>query len=248
MKRHPLRPADVERALGGAGPWPPDLVRLVAAAQAPASPGELAGEDAAVAAFRQARNDSARPVRRTLARVVAVKVAAGVAILAAGGYAVAAATGAVPAPGFVPERAPAPVATTPAKHPAGNPTAVPRQPLPAVSPGTPHRSANSYAGLCRAYFNGPAGHDAAPMRDLVTAAGGADRVVAFCAAAGVSTPGPDKKPKPPKASKSPNAPKSAEATRPPKGGQVAQVPGDAPGGSAGNRRDVGDVHPRDPGR
>ncbi len=228
MKRHTLRPADVERALGGAGPWPPDLARLVAAAQAPASPGELAGEDAAVAAFRQARTDSAQPVRRTLARVLAVKVAAGVAILAAGGYAVAAATGAVPAPAFVPERAPAPVATTPAKHPAGNRTAVPQQPLPAVSPGTPHRPVNSYAGLCRAYFNGPAGHDTPPMRDLVTAAGGADRVVAFCAAAGVSTPGPDKKPKPPKASKSPKTPMSSAAAKPAKPSKSSKAPAARP--------------------
>jgi len=216
MKRHPLRPADLERALDGAGPWPPDLARLVAAAQAPASPGELAGEESAVAAYRQARAETAHPVRRALARVLAVKIAAGVAILAAGGYAVAAATGAVPAPAFVPERAPAPAATTPAKHPAGNRTAVPQRPLPAVSPGTPHRPANSYTGLCHAYFNGPPGHDTPPMRDLVAAAGGPDRVVAFCAAAGVPTPGPDQKPKPSKASKSPKAPKLPKASKPPK--------------------------------
>jgi hypothetical protein len=222
MSRH-LRPEDVERALDGSGPWPPDLARLVAGAQAPPVPGELAGEDAAVAAFHRARTEPAHPVRRTLARVLAVKVAAGVAILAAGGYAVAAASGAVPAPPFVPDRAPAPVATTPAKHPGGNRTAVPQQPLPATGPGTPLRPATSYTGLCHAYFNGPPGRDTPPMRDLVAAAGGPDRVAAFCAAAGVPAPsgppaaGPDQKPpqskdpKPPKPSSKP-----AKPSKPPK--------------------------------
>ena len=228
MKRHPLRPADVERALGGAGPWPPDLARLVAAAQAPASSGELAGEDAAVAAFRQARTDSAHPVRRTLARVLAVKVAAGVAILAAGGYAVAAATGAVPAPRSCRSGRPPRWRRRPRNTRPGTGRRCRSNPCPRSAPARRTAPVNSYAGLCRAYFNGPAGHDTAPMRDLVTAAGGADRVVAFCAAAGVSTPGPDKKPKPPKASKSPKTPRSAETARPAKPSKSSKVPAARP--------------------
>jgi len=231
-----MRPEDLERALDGSGPWPSDLAPLVAAVRAPASPGELAGEETAVAAFLQARAEPAHPVRRTLARALAVKVAAGVAVLAAGGYAVAAASGAVPAPPFVPERAPAPAATTPAKHPGGNRTAVPQQPLPAASPGTSHQPATSYAGLCRSYFNGPPGRDTPPMRDLIAAAGGVDRVPAFCAAAGVPAAGAptpsgsaapaDQKPKPPKESKPPKPSKSPKASKPPKT-PAGQPAGDA---------------------
>jgi hypothetical protein len=221
MSRHPIRPEDVERALDGSGPWPPGLARLVTAAQAAPGPGELAGEEAAVTAFHRARTEPA-PVRRTLARVLAVKVAAGVAVLAVGGYAVAAASGAVPAPPFVPERVPAPVQTTPANNPGGNRTAAPQQPTPATGPGTPHRPATSYAGLCRGYLNGPAGRDTPPMRDLVAAAGGADRVAAFCAAIGVPAPsappaaGPDQKPPHSKDPKPPRPSKPAKPSKPPK--------------------------------
>jgi hypothetical protein len=235
-----MRPEDVERALDGTGPWPSDLAPLVAAVRAPASPGELAGEETAVAAFLQARAEPAHPVRRTLARALAVKVAVGVAVLTAGGYAVAAASGAVPAPPFVPERAP--VATTPAKHPGGNRTAVPQQPLPVASLGTPHRSATSYAGLCRSYFNGPPRRDTPPMRDLIAAAGGVDRVPAFCAAAGVPAAGapassgsaaaPGQKTKPPKESKSPKPSKSPKASKSPEAAKPPKTPAGQPAGDA----------------
>ncbi|RSM56763.1 hypothetical protein DMH04_56720 [Kibdelosporangium aridum] len=80
------------------------LSGLFAAASAPARAGELAGEQAALAAFRAARLASVPRLRRrwmliktALAKLLTVKVAAtAVTAVAAGGVAVAAATGNLP--------------------------------------------------------------------------------------------------------------------------------------------------------
>jgi hypothetical protein len=196
MTRYPFPPTDET--------WPPELAPLVIAVRAPAQPGELAGEDAAAGSFRAVR-DAAQPhsTRRTLARVLAVKVAAGAAVLVAGGYAVAAATGAVPGPPFLPSFAPDPALTTPGVGSPG-PYATLDQRGPGLAPGADptHRPAESYVGLCHAYFSNSAGHGTPPMRALMAAAGGVDRVTDFCAAAGVPSPTPPTaKPNPPKTTK-----------------------------------------------
>ena len=207
MTRYPYPPADET--------WPPALQRLVVAVRAPAQPGELAGEDAAALSFRATRYVT--PPRRTLSRVLAVKVAAGATVLVAGGYAVAAASGAVPGASFVP----GPVATTPGPgSPDPHGTVDERGPggVPGADPT--RRPAESYVGLCRAYF-----HNATPHRDLVAAAGGANRVADFCAVAGVPAPTrPNADPKPPKTAKpapakptpiKPEKSSGARATHPP---------------------------------
>jgi hypothetical protein len=83
----------------------PRLDGLLAAATAPASGRELAGEDAAVAAFAAAQLASPQTPRRismlksTLAKLLTVKVAAAcVAVGGAGGVALAASTGNLPGP------------------------------------------------------------------------------------------------------------------------------------------------------
>ncbi|MEV4007586.1 hypothetical protein [Actinomadura sp. NPDC049753] len=85
-----LDPRVAERLLDGAGGHA-ELRELLAAASAPARPGELAGEDAAVAAFlaapRPARRSRAAVLRRFLtAKVIAV---VGGSILLSGGVAFA---------------------------------------------------------------------------------------------------------------------------------------------------------------
>ncbi len=78
------------------------LVALIDAAKVPARPGELAGEEALMAAFRAhaARPPVARQsLKGTLARLLTIKVGAlCAAVLSVGGVAVAASTGTLPGP------------------------------------------------------------------------------------------------------------------------------------------------------
>lgn len=95
-----------ERLLRGEGdPAREALAGLLAVAAAPASDGELPGEESALAAFREARFAPVTTPRRTsvlkatLAKVLTAKVAACViAGTACGGVAVAASTGTLPDP------------------------------------------------------------------------------------------------------------------------------------------------------
>ncbi|WP_405005776.1 hypothetical protein OHV13_17705 [Kitasatospora purpeofusca] len=131
------------------------VARVLAAAAAPATGGELAGEEAALAAFREARLASAAvpaapaPVRRrsmataTLTRAFSTKAAAVVlGATALGGVAVAAGTGNLPVPlgggsdqphrAVVAPNTSAPSATTATRSeaPAARPTAPPSTPGP----------------------------------------------------------------------------------------------------------------------
>jgi hypothetical protein len=237
MTRFPYPPSD--------DTWPPELTRLVLAVRAPALPGELAGEDAAADLFRATRD--AAPPRRTLHRVLAVKVFAGAAVLLAGGYAVAAATGAVPGPSF----APAPAVTTPGGGSPGDgspggTTPGPQGTLdergPGLAPGADptRRPAESYVGLCEAYFHTSADHGTRPMRDLVAAAGGVEGVPGFCAAVGVPSPTPPAaEPKPPKTAKPtptrPTPTKPEKSSGPPPDRTPQSPSGGGPGSSAGAR-------------
>jgi hypothetical protein len=173
------------------------LLRLLAAASAPGRPGELAGEEAAVHAFR--RPDTTplrRPGRRALlAKLLTVKVAAALAVTALGGATVAAATGTLPRiPGTAGFGAGPTAPTSPATPPrkpvdkgagAGGPAA------PASSPST--SPSPSVADLCRAFVTDV---DSKPPKDrektrqldlknpiyapLVVAAGGKGRAMPYC--------------------------------------------------------------------
>ncbi|MFE7559010.1 hypothetical protein [Kitasatospora sp. NPDC057500] len=162
---------------GHAGPLPPGngpqerVARVLAAAAAPAEQGELAGEEAALAAFREARlapvpavPAAPAPVRRrsmaTAALTRAFSTKAAVVVLGAtalGGVAVAAGTGNLPSPlgggSNTPERhvvAPvtsAPQSTTGTRSgtpPAGGPSAEPSTAAPAGgASGGPSESPSS---------------------------------------------------------------------------------------------------------
>ncbi|NRN63486.1 hypothetical protein GC106_6870 [Kibdelosporangium sp. 4NS15] len=101
------------------------LGELLADASAPARPGELAGEEAAVAAFRTARlAETGRPRRSSmhgLTKLATVKVAAAaIGAMAVGGVAFAAATGNLPSQGG--STGPATTSTTTGPAVTGVPT------------------------------------------------------------------------------------------------------------------------------
>jgi hypothetical protein len=186
MSTSPRRRIDretAERLLSGVGAdGHDDLARLLTAASAPARPAELAGEATAIAAFRNRRPGPTRPPRRRSllrtayarsSRTVKVALASAIVVAATGGVALAATTGALPGPlGNVIR--------------SDNPPSRPAPPPPPADRITESPSASaSAADLCRAYG------DASPQeRDrlldgprfgtLIEAAGGRDRITAYC--------------------------------------------------------------------
>ncbi|SCF34259.1 hypothetical protein GA0070618_5496 [Micromonospora echinospora] len=177
-----------------AGVDPPDepVARLLAAAAASARPGELAGEDAALAAFRAVRTQRPAPVPPPRPRRTARAVAwlAGLTVVATAGVAVATVdlhrSDPPPAPPAPTTPAPAPpeTAPTPTRTPsAATGTTVPpsgEQPRRSTSP----RPA-AQRGQCTAYLAKPAGQRAKALRTpafgaLVEAAGGPDQVEQYC--------------------------------------------------------------------
>ena len=122
--------ADAERLLDG-GPGPAEVRRLLAAASAPGSAEELAGERAAVAAFARAAAGAAEPGRSRLrgafaraSDLVAAKTIATAFVLvgtASGGLALAASESSSPGdtPTVTPDRAESPTWTGVADNTAG---------------------------------------------------------------------------------------------------------------------------------
>ncbi|MEV4639694.1 hypothetical protein AB0J80_20285 [Actinoplanes sp. NPDC049548] len=219
-----LDPAEADRLMAGdpGGADHRGLAVLLDAAKAPASPRELAGERAAVAAFVAAYRDAERTspaggrrARISLpARAAVVKVAAGLAVLAGGGVALAAETGHLPAGAqhqahrlFSAVGVPAPAPRTSSAHPAHRTSATPSPTVSArPAPGSSATSGPAAAppgvrGLCKAWAAQQEPHGkamkAASRKALAAAAGGADRVADFCAAqlgTPSTTPAPGAKP------------------------------------------------------
>jgi hypothetical protein len=214
IRRHGRPDAEkAERLLGsGFGGVAVDgdpLAVLLAAAAAPARPGELAGEDAALAAFCAARvapgHSAPARARRRWRRTAGTAWIAVAAATATAGVAVAASTqsrdgaapprrSAVPAP----EQRGTPAGTGPgtgAPHPTSPP---PGAAGPASTAATPPTAFSQATGLCRAYLakdgmeRGKSLQTPA-FRALVTAAGGVDKVDAFCRQV---VPTPSERPKP----------------------------------------------------
>jgi hypothetical protein len=172
------------------------LARLLAAAAAPPTARELAGEDAALAAFLDARRLPAAAAGGTLlqaarGRLFTLKVAALAAATTAalGGVAIAAGTGSLPgqgsgkASGVTSSATGSPDGRTDVGRPAHTPAATPTVPgsLGGAAPSP------SLVGLCQAYEARPAASrskalEAPAFGALVAAAGGADRVPAYCVA------------------------------------------------------------------
>lgn len=164
--RHRIDRSTAEQLLrgdhAGARPEAADLSRVLAAAAAPARKSELAGERAALNAFRDARLASARRPRRRaiLAKLAPVKVLAAVAASTAfGGVGLAASTGSLPAPiqdvahgvlGAPPANTAPPASTPPSA--IGSSSASPTEPTPGSSTGGPTAGPTAaLVNLCRVY-------------------------------------------------------------------------------------------------
>ena len=188
--------AAAERLLDGVGQGP--VHDLLMAARAAGRTEELAGEAAAVMAFRRAtsaapRSHARRPMLR---RLVAVKVGAVALATVLGGVAIAATTGVLPLP-FGPDApagstqppptswtAPGSSGQTGSSPITGTPPVTPPPPG-TVPPGQGPTPATALPGLCRAYLAHVAAKpdeqwDNPAFVNLSEAAGGADKVVAFC--------------------------------------------------------------------
>lgn len=198
----------LRRASSGPTADPHPIAELLARAAGPASNGELAGHNAALAAFREARLTPVPQPRRpsmlktTLAKFITVKVLAVAAtVTAAGGVALAAGTGTLPGPlqKTAHDVLGAPAATSSPK--GGKPTAGPTS-TPSAKPSKPSAkpSANaaspspSLVGLCRAYAAGVSDNPGAALENpaftvLITAAGGKDKVKGYCATVLADPPG-----------------------------------------------------------
>ncbi|MEV6235377.1 hypothetical protein [Lentzea sp. NPDC051838] len=186
------------------------LSDLLAAASAPARDHELAGEQAAVAAFRAARLTTAPQRRRH--KMLTIKIAAAAAA-AFGGIALAAAAGALPGQH---REDPKPASDTTAIVSSTKATTPEHKPDHSASPSP------SLKGLCQAYTAG-AGSEHGKAREnpafsaLITAAGGADKVPAYCSDLLADKPG-----------KSGDAPGKND-TSPGNSGEAPGKPGAAPG-------------------
>ncbi len=220
-----------DRAVPEGGPDP--LADLLAAATAPPRADELAGEQAALAAFREAHLVGVHQSRRgsmiktSIAKLLTVKAAAAaVAATAVGGVALAASTGTLPSPLHH---------STSTAHPTARPTGGPASGEPsAAAAGAAHASPSpSLVGLCHAYTAG-AGHNPGKALDnpaftaLITAAGGKDKVAAYCAKILSDRPG------------------NASATHRPGGAPTAHptgAPATHPAGDSGHRSGKPSTHP-----
>ncbi len=172
---------------------------VLAAAAGPASETELAGEHAAATMFRAATLAPALAPRRpsmikaAIANLLAAKVltAGALAAAATGGIALAAANGALPNPlGHVHSNVtPAPASSRSHTDPGSPNSSSHGQPTGSDSTSAP-RSADaspspSLSGLCKAYQAGATSNPGNAMQNpaftvLVTAAGGAGNVNAYC--------------------------------------------------------------------
>jgi hypothetical protein len=173
--------------------WPDDaaealrpVAETITALKAAPTASELAAEGRTLAVYRAAVGRSAEPVRtrrrrRRLTSLLSARLAAAAAAgaVAVGGATAAAYAGALPAP--VPKFAPATIGAPAAHHAA------------AATPVGPRASGKAGYGLCTAYAHlkadGTARQKAVAFRNLATAAGGAAKVTAYCAA--VAHPGAD---------------------------------------------------------
>jgi hypothetical protein len=196
------------------------LSDLLAAAAAPAREGELAGEQLALAAFRDARlADAPQPRRESmLAKVLTVKVAVIAAtVVAAGGVAVAAVTNNLPGQNGDPGRVSATSSvesTSEQSHGPdksgehGKPTDKDKPKGNENKPEGKDNNGNgdaspspSLVGLCNAYTSGQKSEHGKALENpafsaLITAAGGKENVDKFCAdLLAVAKPGqPEDKP------------------------------------------------------
>jgi hypothetical protein len=169
---------------------------VLAALRAGPASGELAGEAAALAEFRQRAgmstglHRSRRRRRPVLTTLLSAKAAAAIAVVGLSGAAAAAYTGSLPAPV---QRLAHDLVGAPASQPSAS-----ARPTTSPSPVGPNPTGSAAYGLCTAYAHakahGTAKQRAVAFRNLAAAAGGPSNVAAFCAA--VPHPGSSHSPNP----------------------------------------------------
>ncbi|WP_431936457.1 hypothetical protein [Micromonospora sp. RP3T] len=238
----PADRAESDRLLDAVHAVPPaeadPLTRLLAAAAAPATAGELDGEERALAAFRAARAAPAVaapvPASRPRRRLRVAAALSGLAATAVAGVAFAAVRlDRNPQP-VVP---PAPTTAGPAPTAAGPSRSTPAGPSGAASgaasssgtpsgsrPAAPPSVGGALVGHCRAWLAKSEPQRARALTtpgfaDLVAAAGGPDRVESYCRtlvpAASPKTPAGKPSPKAPKTPADPSSKKSTDDARKP---------------------------------
>jgi hypothetical protein len=217
-----LGPREVEQLVSPerAGSAYPELSYLLSAAAAPPRADELAGHEAALAAFERAGLSTpvrTAPRRRMLTRSIAVKAFAGAALMLLGGTALAAETGNLPGQAqqhahdlFSALGVPAPVGNA---SPAGVGPQTPRtSPAPTPKAGrTLSPSSPAVPGLCRAWNAMQKNPKGKPMaaeafRDLVSVAGGENRIQDFCEPFLAPPPAASPTPSPPRPKATPSHP------------------------------------------
>ncbi|MBY8874770.1 hypothetical protein K7640_23355 [Micromonospora sp. PLK6-60] len=263
MNAHRMDQETAERLLAGRPAAPPHgspaLVALLTAVRATPRPGELAGEDAALHAYRMARAGAVLPVTSVATRGLAgrwgVRIGAAVlAVTATGGVAYAAATGTLPTP-LRPGPATGPAPSVTPQRPTATP-GDPATPPPFASAGPSHPEVDR--GLCRSYRAhlraGPKGNLDSPAFDrLVDAAGGRDRVAGYCDRVLADRPG--RAPSdPPKAE--PGSANSQSGPANPQSGSPRVTPGSGspqsgspkaePGSATPSNGSTGQSHPEHP--
>jgi hypothetical protein len=196
------------------GPNQAGLGSLLDALRAPATPGELSAEKAAVAAFTAHRRSAARAARRrTSTRSVLVSALTALALLMFGGTALAARTGNLPDGAqqhahrlFSALGVPAP-RTGPGQHPTPVASAGP-SPSPSAS-----RHAVVELGWCADWQPGGPPLSSADHKRLRAAAGSEDRIPGYCDTLrrSAGTPGPGHG----RASSTPSPPPSTPPGTPP---------------------------------
>jgi hypothetical protein len=185
----PIDQFSIERLLTGqpadatADPAAKAIAALVAAARIGASPAELSGEAAALAAYAEAVNSGIATTRRAWTRrspmlalstlfASKVAVAATLGAVAVGGVTTAAYTGSLPTP-----------VQDVAHDTVGAPAA--HHGKPAGTPKGPDATGKAAFGLCTAYqaalANGDANTNSVAFKNLAVAAGGAENIAAYCA-------------------------------------------------------------------
>jgi len=221
------------------------LAAVLRAAAAPAHPEELAGEQAALAAFRDAAVLDPVPVpprpsmlKRALAKLLTVKALIIMAAAGSTGIVFGATGGALPGPwSGTPADSPSVQRST--SSPALTSTSVPVTTLviPTGQPSDAGRSADagsdpapSMVELCRAYTaqvnkNPGKALDNPAFGALVTAAGGAEKVPAYCAGVAADQPHgkPSDHPTPTSPGNTGDPPGSSPVTPP--GSSPATLPG-----------------------
>ncbi|WP_051807883.1 hypothetical protein [Actinoplanes subtropicus] len=188
-RRAALHEADRLVAGDPAGSESPGLDHLLAAVRAPGSAAELRGEAGMAAAMAAERRRAASRKRRGPVRTTIVAIVAGLALLIAGGTALATRHGLFASPPShtsptSPVSPASPVSSPPVSSPP-RPTRVTPSPTPVPTTAGP---ANN--DWCVAWWTAEEGGH--PMngrdrKDLTAAAGGADKIAAYCAAAKPTT-------------------------------------------------------------